>query len=192
MTAMVENAIADLHRANAELQRQVAQYRAERDEALEQQTATTEVLQVINSSPGDLAPVFEAMLDKAMRLCEAAFGALYTYDGEIFTGMTYRGVSPELSQSLREPTRPHPGGPLSRLVDGEAIVQIADLSETEAYRSGNHVARQMVDVGGARTVLSVALRKDEALLGYLGFHRQEIRPSPTNRSRSCRISRRRR
>jgi predicted component of type VI protein secretion system len=75
MTATVDNAVADLQRANAELRRQLDERTAERDEALDQQTATSEVLQVINSSPGDLAPVFDAMLERAMRLCEGAFGA---------------------------------------------------------------------------------------------------------------------
>jgi len=76
MTATVDNAVADLQRANAELRRQLDERTAERDEALDQRTATSEVLQVINSSPGDLAPVFDAILDKALTLCEAVCGQL--------------------------------------------------------------------------------------------------------------------
>src|SRR5437762_1521448 len=84
--------IADLHRANAELQRRLDESNAERDEALEQQTATAEVLGVINSSPGDLGPVFEVILDKALRLCEASFGIMNTYDGERIHRVAERGL----------------------------------------------------------------------------------------------------
>src|SRR5713226_7925128 len=105
MTAMVDNAVADLQRANAELRRQLDEHTAERDEALAQQTATAEVLQVINSSPGDLAPVFDAILDKAHRLCGAEFGALLTYDGELFWPAAMHGAPPTFPER-REGIRP--------------------------------------------------------------------------------------
>ena len=144
-------------------------------EALEQQTATAEVLQVINSSPGDLAPVFEAMLEKALRLCDAAFGLLHTYDGERFRALAISGVSGETAEALRE-WIPHPGSALERIARGDRVVHISDVIDTEAYRSGVASRLRLVELTGARTALWVALSKDDAPVGVFVIYRQEVRP----------------
>jgi GAF domain-containing protein len=148
----------------------------EQREALEQHTATAEVLQVINASPGNLAPVFDAMLEKALRLCGAAFGILSTYDGERIHTAASRGATPTLADFLREPIRPRPGMGLYRLVNGEDTVHVADITDEETYRSGAPGPKALADLGGARAVLLVALRKDGALLGAINIFRQEVRP----------------
>jgi PAS domain S-box-containing protein len=146
-------------------------------EALEQQTATAEVLQVINSSPGDLAPVFEAMLDKALGLCEAAFGILWTYDGERIHASALRGVPRAHAEFLTR--APHPIGSdnaHAHLLRGEPMVHIADVADSEAYQSGDPIRRNLVEAGGGRTLLAVPLRKDKAFLGDFVIYRQEVRP----------------
>ena len=113
-----EQLIADLQRQLAECKAELNQRIAERDEALEQQTATAEVLQVINSSPGDLAPVFDAMLDKMMSLCEAAHGHFLVYDGALFHPGGFRGEE-RFGEIWRQgfPFRPsHKGNPLEQLI----------------------------------------------------------------------------
>jgi two-component system NtrC family sensor kinase len=146
-------------------------------ETLERQTATAEVLQVINSSPGNLAPVFDAILEKALGLCGAAFGILWTYDGERLHAEALRGVPQAHAEFLMR--APHPVGPDNahgRLLRGEAIVHIADVADTEAYRSGDPIRRNLVEEGGGRTLLAVPLRKDNAYLGAFVIYRQEVKP----------------
>jgi GAF domain-containing protein len=146
-------------------------------EALEQQTATAEVLQVINSSPGDLKPVFDAMLEKATRLCGAPRGQLAIYDGGFFRFVAVHG-EPGYTEDLfgRSPMHPEIGVTWSRIARGEHIVHMVDVMDSELYRDGHEGARSFVDVGGGRSLLTVALRKDESLLGALTIYRQEVRP----------------
>src|SRR5205085_3458311 len=146
-------------------------------EALEQQTATAEVLQVINSSPGDLAPVFEAMLEKAMRLCGAAFGFLDTYDGEHFRTAAVHGVPAPFAEFRRHnPPNYGPGTMPARILDRERFVHVVDLMAEDAYREGEPNRRALVELGGARTALIVPLLKDRAVLGFITIFRQEVRP----------------
>ena len=143
-------------------------------ELLEQQTATSEVLEVISSSPGDLAPVFDAMLSKAMHLCGANFGVLNTFDGEVFrTGATY-GLPPAYDEYRRSRALDYgPGTAPARLLEGEPHVEFVDLLESDAYRAGEPNRRALVDLGGARSLLAVPLLKDERVVGSVMIFRQE-------------------
>jgi class 3 adenylate cyclase len=145
-------------------------------ESLERQTASAEVLGVISSSPGALEPVFATILDKALHLCEAAFGFVTTYDGERFERAAERGVPDALAVYLRRGMdQPRPGDAHWRLVVGEELIH-SDQMDEDAYRLGNPLRRAVVDLGGARSALVVALRKDKVLLGALTVYRQEVRP----------------
>jgi GAF domain-containing protein len=142
-------------------------------EALEQQTATAEVLQVINSSPGDLAPVFDAMLEKALRLCDAAFGVLWTGDGESYRAAALRGVPPGYAEFVtREPRGRQSGGALGRLCRGETLVHIPDT----AASTPDGMGRKLDELGGIRTLLAVPLLKEGTVLGAFTIYRQEVRP----------------
>src|SRR3954465_14959631 len=184
MSAMPDSTFVDpKDRLIADLQRQLAasdakrdEALAERDKALAQQAATAEVLQVINRSPGDLAPVFEAILEKALRLCEADFGGLITWDGQRMHRVAARGLSAELMEALhwKEPQTPQPGSVADRLIRGEDVISIADLAE-EGLRKSPHV-QTLARVSGARSYLALALRRDERLLGIIAIHRNEVRP----------------
>src|SRR6516164_786898 len=146
-------------------------------EALEQQTAAAEVLEVINSSPGDLAPVFDAMLEKATRLCDAGFGTLWTFDGDRFHTAALRNVPVAYGEFLAQtPYQPNPQSAHGRITRGERVIHLIDLAADELYRKGDPLRRATVDLGGARSALAVPLRKDETLLGIIVIYRQEVRP----------------
>src|SRR5262249_30649967 len=172
-----EIALLENFAAQAVIAMENARLITETREALEQQTATAEVLGVINSSPGDLKPVFEAMLDKALRLCGAAFGQLQTFDGERFRVLAVRGLTgAAAAERIGRPLVPDPGGALAQVFRGERVVHIPDLVDTDAYRSGVAARRRLVEETGARTPLWVALRKESAVLGAFVIYRKEVQP----------------
>ena len=146
-------------------------------EALEQQTATSEVLGVISSSPGELEPVFQAMLANAVRLCDAKFGTLNLYDGEAFHAGALHNVPPAYADIRQGMViRPDPRSSLGRVARTRQVVHIDDLRMTEPYLDGNPAVRSLADLGGARTLITVPMLKDNELIGVIGIYRQEVRP----------------
>jgi GAF domain-containing protein len=163
--------------AQAVIAMENARLLTEQREALEQQTATAEVLGVINASPGNLIPVFDAMLEKAMHLCEAAFGILWAHEDGRFHAPALRGVPPAFAEFLRKPLGPfHPGSGLTRMLRGEDLIINEDMATEDAYWAGDALRRAIVDLGGARTAINVSLRKEQTLLGAITVFRQEVRP----------------
>src|SRR5436190_3384032 len=172
MSPAPDSTLADPQQVMADLRRKLAHCRTERDEALAQQTATAEVLGVISSSPGDLAPVFDAILEKAHALCGAAHGALMTYDGEFFRAAALHDMAEPLASWLREPFRAAPGDVRQRLLHGERFIHVPDIAVPDAAQPENQAALD----AGVRTLLIVPLRKDNVLLGYITANRREVRP----------------
>jgi signal transduction histidine kinase len=164
----------------AELQEQVTFLARELAEAREQQTATSEVLQVISSSPGDLEPVFQAMLESAVRICEAKYGTLYLYEGNSFRLAATNGVPLALAEDLRRagPRRPAPNTTLGRLAQTKQTAYIADvLSEPGFFNvPPGFTEPSLTKVAGARTVVAVPMLKEGDLIGAIVIYRQEVRP----------------
>ncbi|MGA8191861.1 MAG: PAS-domain containing protein, partial [Acetobacteraceae bacterium] len=147
----------------------------EQQEALEQQTATAEVLQAINASPGNLTPVFDTMLESALRLCGAAFGTLYTYDGERFQPVAFRGVAPGFAELMTEhPPTDRPGSPAARVLETKRPVDVSNVMDEENYRSGVPAALGVVDVGGFHAFVNVPLVKDGKVLGFFTIYRHLV------------------
>jgi signal transduction histidine kinase len=159
---------------NARLFNEVQAKTRDLTESLQQQTATAEVLSVISGSFGDLVPVFNAMLGKAMDLCGADFGVLNTFDGELFHTAATRGLPPAYDEYRRsQPLEYGPDTAPARLLQGEPIVEIPDLRESDAYRRGEPNRRALVDLGGARSILAVPLLKNDQVVGNVMIFRQE-------------------
>jgi GAF domain-containing protein len=168
MTAMVDNGVAELRRTIAELQRRL-------DEALAREAATAEVLQVINSSPGYLQPVFDAMLEQALHLCGATLGELHIYDGAAFRTVAIRGGSSEFVElRLKNPPNPSDPGTISaRILQTRRPVRVLDMRAEEVR---NVRRSHQLDLSGARSFVAVPLLRDAVVLGYITMYRREVRP----------------
>ena len=159
-----------LRAANADLKKKLA-------EALEQQTATAEVLEVISSSLGELEPVFEALLANAKQLCGAKFGNLYLREGDAFRTVALHGATPEYTEARRRAPliRPAANTGLRRVLETNQAVQIADVQAVAGYLD-NPVQAPFVQLAGGRSLLSVPTLKDDELVGAIEIYRQEVCP----------------
>ena len=147
-------------------------------EALEQQTATSDVLQVISSSPGDLEPVFATMLQKAVSICDAGFGNIYRVEGDGLRIVATHNTPPVFAEARKSSPyfTPGPKSPLRRMMTTKAVVHVLDNAATEAYAEGDPGSVAAVELGGARTVLYVPLLKENELVGAFTLSRQEVWP----------------
>ena len=180
MFGAAEIAQAESFRDQALIAIENARLFKETKEALEQQTATSEVLQVISSSPGDLQPVFATMLEKAVRICEATFGNIYRWEGDALHHVATHNMPAAFAEvigSLPAMRRSSTGTLSGRLLATKSVVHVADLAAEQAYverRSPPIVAA--VELGGVRTSLAVPMLKEDELIGSFILSRQEVRP----------------
>jgi signal transduction histidine kinase len=162
---------------NTRLLKELRQRTDDLSESLEQQTATSEVLEVISSSPGELEPVFQKMLENATRVCDANFGIMNLWDGEKFNILADHNIPPAFA-TYRQQTAlwPHPGSSLAAVVKTHQAAQVHDLRESPGYLAGVPMVVRMADVAGARTLMVVPMLKEDALVGAITIFRQEVRP----------------
>ena len=159
---------------NARLLNELRQRTTELTEALEQQTATSDMLQVISRSPGDLEPVFASMLEKAVRICDATFGNIYRWDGEFLSLVAVHNTPPAFAEARRLPRRPNPNNIFGRMLATNAVVHILDAAQLS--KGGNREYDTAVELGGVRTSLAVPMLKGHELIGSISLFRQKVRP----------------
>ena len=147
-------------------------------ESLEQQTATSEVLKVISSSPGELAAGVQCRCWRTRpHLCGAEFGTLSLYDGEEFRNVALHNLPKAIAETrLREQFRPHPKSGMAYVADTKTVAHIEDLRAQPPYLEGDPAVVALADLGGARTILIVPMLKEERLVGAITIYRQEVRP----------------
>ena len=165
-----------LRNTHIDLEKKVEVLTRELDEALEQQTATSEVLRVISSSPGELELVFQTMLAHAIRICEANFGALFRFEDGAASAAAMLGVPPAFAEFWqRGPYRPGSRTALGRVMQTLQTVHIADVTVDPAYLEGEPIFVAAVELGGFRTILNVPMLKENELIGVFAIYRQEVR-----------------
>ena len=146
-------------------------------QSLEQQIATSEVLKVISSSPGELEPVFQAMLENAVRICEAKFGTLYFREADGFRAVaTHNAPTPYVEDRKRDLVRPPPDSTLGQVLKTHRVTQVADITSVKSYIEGDPYLVSAVKLGGYRTVAAVPMLKDDSLIGAITINRQEVQP----------------
>jgi GAF domain-containing protein len=169
---------ADLEQQLENYRRELAEAREHLAQALQRQTATSEVLQVISSSPGQLETVFQAVLANAVHLCEAKFGTLWLSEGDKFRAAAMHNAPPAYVEARRrEPLiHPRPDGPVGRVAATKQVVHIADIKAIPSYVEGLPHIVEAVDLAGYRTTLGVPMLENNELIGSMHIHRQEVRP----------------
>src|SRR4030088_659904 len=168
---------ARLQESYSDLENKVEQRTAQLSESLEQQTATSEVLQVISSSPGELEPVFQKMLENATRVCGAKFGTMVLYEGDLVRRAALYNVPPAFAALQKTQVwRPHPESGLAAVIRTHQVVHIDDVRSSAAYLAGAPAAVEIADVAGARTMVIVPMLKENELIGTIAIFRKEVRP----------------
>jgi signal transduction histidine kinase len=171
------NSLVELRKQLEARNRELAEARGHLSEALEQRAATSEVLRIIASSPGELESVFETMLANAARLCEAKFGTLYLCEGDALRSVAAYNVPPAFAEFRRRgPFRPVPGGFLHEVLRTKRTGHVADVRATGAYAERDPTAITAVELGGVRASVAVPMLKDDELIGLISIYRQEVRP----------------
>jgi two-component system, NtrC family, sensor kinase len=164
--------------ADVDLKKENAALRLELAEAIERQNATSKVLQVISSKPGELAPVFQSMLENATRVCGAKFGIMNLYEGDgVFATAALYNVPPAFAASREHvQIRPYPESALGTVARTNQVVHIRDVRAGPAYLAGDPVAVGMGDLAHARTSVIVPMLRENKLIGTISIYRQEVKP----------------
>src|SRR6516165_2082198 len=167
LTAFADQAVIAIE--NARLVNELRQ-------SLEQQTAAADVLRVISSSPGELEPVFQAMLENAVRICDAKFGILFRFERDVVRPAGMVRVSPEFAEFVRHGVRPSPVTAVGRVAASKKAVHIIDLQTDPGYRERDPMLVAGVELAGIRTLIAVPMLKENTVIGVIGIYRQEVRP----------------